>query len=188
MMAVKYCCEQEFIESALILIYAEIDILSWLGLPANDGSNSATNRGFKTWVDQFMLGNTNSKLRCNSSDLWAARCSVLHTGATHSDNSAQGKANQLFYAYGAYETQALQSLIEIDPKLFPRYQNVHVVHLEKELLHDFENAVHKFFNHNFDPDWESAIIRRIKMMLAAGNTKQEDVQAANLYLQNKGFK
>ena len=75
-----------------------------------------------------------------------------------------------------------------DQKLFPGYQNVHVVHLEKELLHDFENAVHKFFNHNFDPDWESAIIRRINMMIATGNTKQEDVQKLTaLYVPEKGL-
>ena len=65
---------------------------------------------------------------------------------------------------------------------------MHVVHLEKELLHDFENAVHKFFNHNFDPDWESAIIRRINMMIATGNTKQEDVQKLTaLYVPEKGL-
>ncbi len=183
--AVKYCCEKDFSLAALMLIYTQIDILSWLGLPPSDNSNRAGNKGFKKWVDTFMLGHDNSKLRCTSSDLWASRCSLLHTGTTHSTDSQKGTAQQIFYASGIYATESLQSLM--DTNQFPNYQNVHVLHRENELLHDFENAVDRFFNHNFDESMDVAIKRKIKQLLDSGNTKKEDVQAADLYLQNKGL-
>jgi hypothetical protein len=77
----------------LILLYSAIDTMAWVGLKEND----VTRSDFKTWVDHYLLPGT--RLRCNSDDLYSARCGLLHSHTAESSSTSRGKARQIWY-YG----------------------------------------------------------------------------------------
>lgn len=77
----------------LVLLYAGIDTLGWLGTTGD----WATGESFKKWVDRYML--PDSPLTCTSEDLWAARNGLLHTATAKSKLTARGKGRQIWY-YG----------------------------------------------------------------------------------------
>src|SRR5262245_54852320 len=77
----------------LIVLYSAIDTMAWVGLKEGD----VTRTDFKMWVDRYLLPGT--PLRCNSDDLYSARCSLLHSHAAESSSTRKGKARQTWY-YG----------------------------------------------------------------------------------------
>jgi hypothetical protein len=96
--------ERDF--AALILFYGEMDFISSLSRPI---SQSDTNgEVFKAWIDRYML--PNSQLNCNSEDIWAARCGILHTLSISSRKSRRGIAKELGYVYKPDEIQKLQAI------------------------------------------------------------------------------
>src|SRR5262245_17794796 len=80
--AIDLCLEGKRFIAALLLLYSGVDSLGWLY--AKDESERPGRR-FTKFVDRFLL--PGSKLNCNSADLWAARCAVLHTMTADSDLS-----------------------------------------------------------------------------------------------------
>ncbi len=97
---------------SLILIYSAIDIMAWLNRNKNhqysDGSD------FKAWVSTYLLPDSN--LKCSSIDLWAARCSIVHTYTAVSRLSDTDKAKQLYYCIGTGKRETLQTFIDNNPK------------------------------------------------------------------------
>jgi hypothetical protein len=91
MKAIKLCMENHLRIPALILIYAGIDIFSGLGRPAEN--EFSTREDFIDWCDRYMLHNGN--LQCSAIDLYAARCSIIHSSSMHSKLSQNGRAKQL---------------------------------------------------------------------------------------------
>lgn len=80
----------------LMLVYAAIDQMAWLSSP----SQETHGKEFKEWVDKYIL--PHNPLGCTSSDLWGARCGLLHTGAAESRELRSGNAqNRIYYTYGS---------------------------------------------------------------------------------------
>jgi hypothetical protein len=88
MKAIELCMENHLRTPALILIYAGIDIFSALGRPIE--KEFSTRDVFIDWCERYMLPNGN--LQCSAPDLYAARCSIIHTSTAHSRLSKDGKA------------------------------------------------------------------------------------------------
>jgi hypothetical protein len=61
----------------LIIVYSAVDTLAWLG--CDEKKRDVDRESFITWVDRFML--PNSALQCNATDLYAARCGLVHNHA-----------------------------------------------------------------------------------------------------------
>jgi len=94
---------------AFILLYASIDILASLTRP--DGQDDTDGGVFKNWVDTYLL--PDSGLSCTASDIWGARCGILHTYTVQSRNSREGKARELHYVNDASCARFAQN--QIDP-------------------------------------------------------------------------
>ena len=77
----------------LIILYSAIDTMAWVGLLSGD----VTRKGFKDWVDQYLLPST--PLRCTADDLYSARCGILHSHTAESSGTRKGMARQIWY-YG----------------------------------------------------------------------------------------
>ena len=60
---------------AMILVYSGIDAFAWLNRPGNIEDVRRTD--FEQWVDTYLL--PDSGLNCSSSDLYAARCGLVHS-------------------------------------------------------------------------------------------------------------
>jgi hypothetical protein len=76
-----------------VLLYATIDALAWLSLPAEKAKTVRWD--FKQWVETYLL--PNSRLGCTSSDLYSARCGLLHSNTAESELSRGGEASEIYY-------------------------------------------------------------------------------------------
>ena len=96
--------EQKHKLPLLVLILATIDILG--ALSGEDEDPRSTGRYFREWADKYLL--PDSGLNCTASDLWGARCGILHTYSPASDDSRRGRARQIAYAWDWNGTQFLE--------------------------------------------------------------------------------
>lgn len=101
------CVERKVQLPTLMLIYAGIDSLGWLA--AEDAAAKVGER-FTAWVDRFML--PERPLPCTATDLYSARCGILHTMTADSDLVNKGRAKRLFYAWGNADVSDLQMRLD----------------------------------------------------------------------------
>ena len=104
-------------ESALILIYSWVDRLAWLSVESEDSSGA----DFKAWLNKYLFTDT-SKLTCNANDLWASRCSLLHTGTAEARDVKRGKARSVYYYGGPISVTAKNN----DAEVFVNIGDLHV--------------------------------------------------------------
>lgn len=97
--SIEDCLTKRRILPCLILLYAGIDSISAL-------ENGQGRSAFKSWVDRYMLSKA-STLGCNASDLYAARCGILHRFSAESNLSRDGQARPIMYAWGTGNAQDL---------------------------------------------------------------------------------
>jgi hypothetical protein len=120
--AIETLITNRFTLPALILIYSAIDIMAWLN--REEDHEDVTRNDFILWADKFLL--PDSDLFCVGIDLYAARCSLLHSYTAKSRLSRNRKASVISYAWGAASEDDLQrALAGAD------IQDVKVVHVEK---------------------------------------------------------
>jgi hypothetical protein len=101
----------------LVLLYSGIDVAASL----EPSSGSGVGDRFKKWVDRYML--KSGSLKCTATDLFAARCAVVHTFTPESDLSKGGKARVMGYAFGAAELDKLDKASDMAAQ--GRQVNVH---------------------------------------------------------------
>lgn len=66
---------------------------------------------FTALCDNYIL--PGSGIQCAALDLYAARCSVLHTLGWESDLSKSGKARSVFYSFGTDDPMLAQTALEL---------------------------------------------------------------------------
>jgi len=93
-----------------MLTYATIDIMAWLDRDKNHQDVQPSD--FIRWVETYLL--PNSQLSCTAIDLYAARCSLIHSYSAESRLSREGRASEIFYAWGTADEQELQKLIDLE--------------------------------------------------------------------------
>lgn len=92
-----------------VLIYAHIDTLAWAG---SSKQGASVRKNFEDWVSKWMLPElTIETPTLTATDLYAARCGVLHTLTASSDLSDLGKAKKVVYAWGSATAQAANDVI-----------------------------------------------------------------------------
>lgn len=150
--AVDLCLAHRFITPTLILIYSGIDTLAWLNR-RHDEPN-VTGEDFMRWVDTYML--PDKRVQCKSSDLWSARCGLVHTFSPESSRTRSGKAKMLYYAWGQQSVEPLMDGIH----LVSREDEIAAIHVDL-LIEALRDAVVKFLSAPYDdPDWQSVVFKR----------------------------
>ena len=105
------CLKAERQLPALVLMYSLIDSLAWA---ASDQSTANTRSRFENWVSQWLLPHLpKSNPQVTATDLYAARCALLHTGTGISDLAKSKKAKRLMYAWGSAKTTLLERTIVV---------------------------------------------------------------------------
>ena len=97
----------------LVVLYSTIDTSGLLHAPA--ATTSASSTTFKAWAETFFIPHIRENV--TATDLWAARCAVLHTYGTVSDLSRSGRARQIQYYHGDPNKQELADFVEITNRL-----------------------------------------------------------------------
>lgn len=86
-------------EAALTVIYSGIDSFGLLAAPP--GVLDANRTTYKQWCEKYILPrlSTVGGTAITATDLYAARCGVLHTSAPLSSLEREGDAHQVFYQF-----------------------------------------------------------------------------------------
>ena len=105
--SIESCIERKVQLPTLILIYAGIDSIAWLGA---DEASAPVGTRFMTWVDRYLL--PSKPLPCTSADLYSARCGILHTFTADSGMISKGRAKHLSYAWGTAKAVELQRMLD----------------------------------------------------------------------------
>ena len=114
------CIDQKLLMPSLILIYTLIDSLAWA---SSDKSTGSVRSHFEGWVTKWLL----SFLPCTATELYAARCGILHTLTSKADLTAGGKVREIAYAWGTAKSEDLQATIN-------HFENMPVVAVHVETL------------------------------------------------------
>ena len=132
--ATDLCIGERLYMPALVLIYTAIDSVSWL---ASDDRNEPVRIRFEKWVNKWML--QKYPLPCTATELYAARCGILHTLTPDSDLSKKG-IRKIAYAWGKADSDDLAKTIQLLD-----YQGLVAVHLE-DILGSFRQGFADFLN------------------------------------------
>jgi hypothetical protein len=103
--AAEICLEKKLQMPALILIYTLIDSFAW----AVYSDERSSRKRFEAWVKNWML--PHDSLNCEPSDLYAARCSVLHTMTAEASLTQSGHARRVAYAWGTASAANLHATL-----------------------------------------------------------------------------
>jgi hypothetical protein len=99
--AIDECLQRRWVLPALVLIYTGIDVLAAMQKRQGEG----TRRSFERWADSYMI--RPGTLPCTSTDLYAARCGVLHAFTAQADLIKKGLARPIGYAWGSATAEKL---------------------------------------------------------------------------------
>lgn len=81
--------------ATIIMTYVAIDTMAFLAMPKSKKINSS--KEFIGWVDKYMKTDINQSYQYDSKDMWAARCSKLHSYSPYSDFGTRN--NCILYGY-----------------------------------------------------------------------------------------
>jgi hypothetical protein len=138
--AIHVCLDKELILPSLLLLYAGIDIMASLCRP--ESHEFVKQEDFLNWTDEYLL--PDSGLPCGAIDIFAARCSLLHSYTAESKLSRDRKAKRLFYTYGEADVEKYQKRLDekhIDAIAISANDLVSafcdsIIHLQNELSND----------------------------------------------------
>jgi len=99
--AIDYCYQNALYMPCLVLLYSGIDVAASL----EPSTGKGVRQRFENWVQRYML-DTRS-LPCTATELYAARCAIVHTYTPDSDISQKGKARVVAYAFGSADVKEL---------------------------------------------------------------------------------
>lgn len=119
--SIDFCNSQGLMMPTLVQIYSFIDAFAWLSRP--DVKDDSDRNDFMNWVDKFIL--IDSTLNCNSLDLYAARCSIIHSMTPRAKLVRDGKARIINYCWGSAKIDAIEKII-----------------LEKEMSGEIDRGTH----------------------------------------------
>ncbi|NHN34971.1 hypothetical protein [Paenibacillus agricola] len=105
--SIEVTLEKGYKISTLILLYSGLDIVASLNTAIG---KDVQKKDFIEWVNKYVIPHMDVKV--TGEDLYAARCAVVHTLASESSMSRQGKATQVFYTWGDNKPEQLQEIIK----------------------------------------------------------------------------
>jgi hypothetical protein len=132
--SIELCLNAKLQISSLVLLYSGIDIMAWLNRPVS--KEFVNKEDFIRWVDDYLLPNSNIKYE--AIDLYAARCAIIHSYSFSSRLSEEGKAKEIYYAWGKANVKSLRNDIDSRSK-----KSAIVIHIN-DFLEAFKEGVEKF--------------------------------------------
>jgi hypothetical protein len=105
---IELCASNKLMLSTLVLLYGGMDTLTSLDRPSDQPY--VQREDFLAWVGTYLL--PDSGLTTTPLELYAARCSLLHTFGPRSKLVVKGKARSLSYAWGTANPAELQREID----------------------------------------------------------------------------
>jgi len=152
--AAKICLDQDLHMPGLILVFTLIDSFAWA---ASDKADRANRQHFENWLGAWVY--PYNQMQCTSTELYAARCAVLHTLTSEATLNVKKGVRQVVYTWGPAKLSILQGTVEAINR--PEFVGVHI--------NDLLDAV------------EAGIVRTIKAADADQNLSDRLTHAASLH-------
>ena len=109
LVAAQRCLQLRQHLPALVLMYTLIDSLAWA---AAFGTRSKVRERFEAWANAWLIPEFAPFCSAvNATDLYGARCAVLHSLTGDSDLSNAGHARRFMYAWGTADVAVLDEAI-----------------------------------------------------------------------------
>jgi hypothetical protein len=125
----------------LQVLYATIDIL---GFVVAEDEKELSGPRFKAFVGKYMVPHLTD---LNESDLWGARCALLHTGTPESSESQKGRAREVLYSRGVADSSLNMKVISQSPAP-DRYVAVTLEHLHGSMIDGLEDLARELNRNN----------------------------------------
>lgn len=107
--AIAACATIKPVTPMLVLLYSLIDAMAWCCRP--DTGSEVGRKDFESWVETYVL--RHPRLRCTATDLYAARCGLLHSHSPESRKAREGAASPIYYVRGPAREEDLQYWIHL---------------------------------------------------------------------------
>jgi hypothetical protein len=145
----------DYFGSAIILIYSAMDVMAYLGIPAN---KPEVQRGdFINWASRYIKFKGHEKV--TGVELYAARCGMLHTYGIQSRDTKSGKARQIGYVWG---TEADED-VKYNPSVDKQLVLVSIQALRDVLFEGIDRYLVDLFE---DPARRPAAEKRVRWLVA----------------------
>ena len=107
--AAERCIELRQHLPSLVLMYSHIDTLAWA---ASKKSGQDVRLNFEAWANRWLIPHLkNHAPDVTATDLYGARCGVLHTLTGKSGLSGSGHAREIAYAWGTGRVDFLREAL-----------------------------------------------------------------------------
>ena len=106
--AAQLCLEKDLHMPALILVFTLIDSFAWA---VSAKAKRKNKEYFEAWVNDWITPTGN--LTCTATELYAARCGVLHTLTSKAELNTVKSVRQVVYCWGPATIDTLQKSLEV---------------------------------------------------------------------------
>ncbi len=125
------CLSVRLQHPCLILIYTLIDSLAWA---CSDKATGSVRSNFERWVETWL-----KSIPCTATELYAARCAILHTLTSKAELNKSGNIREIAYAWGSAKVEDLQEAISRSDHT--NLVAVHIDHLLDEVCEAMEKIL-----------------------------------------------
>lgn len=105
--AASLCRDRGLDIPMLALVYTSLDTLAWV---VHGHEMNEVKRRFVAVCENYVL--PDSSIACTALELYAARCSILHSLGWESELSKAGKARAVFYSFGTDNPKVTQEAFD----------------------------------------------------------------------------
>ncbi len=145
---IEYCYSQKRLTVCLALLYIGIDATSSLEITSYKNTKDA----FISWTQRYII-NT-GKILCTATDIYAARCGIVHSFAADSKLSSSQDAKKIFYAWETAKSEKLQTVIEITKE-----NNIISIHM-RDLIDAFRCGLADYYDEITSDSERLAVIEK----------------------------
>ncbi|MGB6198942.1 MAG: hypothetical protein WA871_00800 [Candidatus Acidiferrales bacterium] len=146
---IEGCLKEGHPLPGLVLLYTCLDVLG----SVEAQPFTATRASFVKWADEYFL--KTHPLPCDATELYAARCGILHTFTAISKLSQGGKARKIQYAWGNAEVADLAQTATM-----LGHTDVVTVHV-RDLVDALRDGIVEYFQQvDADPTRQSVVAQR----------------------------
>lgn len=135
---VRAALDTECLGAAVILIYAGIDAMAYLDMPANQ--ENVNRQDFANWADRYIRFPCQEQL--TGWDLYGGRCGMLHNYSSFSSLTRSGKARVVGY------TDEMYPEVRYDPNVDDNFVLVSVPALAKAFFTGVDQFLIDLFSHS----------------------------------------
>lgn len=97
------CLKKWLVAPALVLMFSLIDFMAGLD---KDFEGKSVHERFECWIEKFFP--KSADLPCTATDIYGARCGLVHSYSSESRLVEEGAAKEVWYALHAEEAEALE--------------------------------------------------------------------------------